>query len=188
MPPPSSTSSLTVRSPEGGLLASPSPAVTTPSTNRCTHCGSVKSPLWRRGIHSEILCNACGLYWKHHGIYRPLSLAAERGGSNSVKIGRGSTFASSTRGYTDSSEATRPSATARSRAEKSSAGVSRKVSLTVITFNFSYVVASTKGQIISIRLLVILCDDQQSDLTYFGPLLTIPFGLNVGASDDWDWW
>jgi hypothetical protein len=21
-----------------------------------------------------MLCNACGLYWKHHGTYRPLSL------------------------------------------------------------------------------------------------------------------
>lgn len=40
----------------------------------CTHCGSTKSPLWRRGVHSEILCNACGLYWKHHGTYRPLAL------------------------------------------------------------------------------------------------------------------
>src|SRR5262249_55698115 len=46
----------------------------------CTHCGSTKSPLWRRGIRSEILCNACGLYWKHHGTYRPMPLkgAGER--------------------------------------------------------------------------------------------------------------
>lgn len=46
----------------------------------CTHCSSTKSPLWRRGVHAEILCNACGLYWKHHGSYRPLTLkaAAER--------------------------------------------------------------------------------------------------------------
>ena len=28
----------------------------------------------------EVLCNACGLYWKHHNTYRPLALkvAAER--------------------------------------------------------------------------------------------------------------
>lgn len=25
-------------------------------------------------MHGEILCNACGLYWKHHGTYRPLDL------------------------------------------------------------------------------------------------------------------
>jgi uncharacterized Zn finger protein (UPF0148 family) len=43
-------------------------------TTVCTHCSSTKSPLWRRGQHGEILCNACGLYWKHHGSYRPLSL------------------------------------------------------------------------------------------------------------------
>lgn len=48
-----------------------------PSTRRtkstiCTHCGSLKSPLWRRGQHNEVLCNACGLYWKHHSSYRPL--------------------------------------------------------------------------------------------------------------------
>jgi hypothetical protein len=42
----------------------------------CTHCQSTKSPLWRRGAQQEVLCNACGLYWKHHGCYRPLSLKA----------------------------------------------------------------------------------------------------------------
>lgn len=45
----------------------------------CTHCNSTKSPLWRRGVHAEILCNACGLYWKHHGCYRPLTLKAGGG-------------------------------------------------------------------------------------------------------------
>lgn len=24
----------------------------------------------------EVLCNACGLYWKHHNTYRPLALKA----------------------------------------------------------------------------------------------------------------
>lgn len=24
----------------------------------------------------EVLCNACGLYWKHHSTYRPLALKA----------------------------------------------------------------------------------------------------------------
>lgn len=40
----------------------------------CAHCQSTKSPLWRRGTNQEVLCNACGLYWKHHGAYRPLAL------------------------------------------------------------------------------------------------------------------
>lgn len=42
----------------------------------CSHCQSTKSPLWRRGAQQEVLCNACGLYWKHHGSYRPLALKA----------------------------------------------------------------------------------------------------------------
>ena len=53
----------------------------------CTHCQSTKSPLWRRGSRQEVLCNACGLYWKHHGTYRPLSLkiAADRKNENESK-------------------------------------------------------------------------------------------------------
>lgn len=42
----------------------------------CAHCQSTKSPLWRRGSNMEVLCNACGLYWKHHNAYRPLALKA----------------------------------------------------------------------------------------------------------------
>ena len=42
----------------------------------CAHCKSTKSPLWRRGANMEVLCNACGLYWKHHNTYRPLALKA----------------------------------------------------------------------------------------------------------------
>lgn len=42
----------------------------------CAHCQSTKSPLWRRGANMEVLCNACGLYWKHHNTYRPLALKA----------------------------------------------------------------------------------------------------------------
>ena len=38
----------------------------------CSHCHSTESPLWRRGPSSEILCNACGLYWRHHGTPRPV--------------------------------------------------------------------------------------------------------------------
>lgn len=51
----------------------------------CAHCQSTKSPLWRRGANMEVLCNACGLYWKHHNAYRPLSLkyAADRKVMNS---------------------------------------------------------------------------------------------------------
>lgn len=54
----------------------------------CAHCQSTKSPLWRRGANMEVLCNACGLYWKHHNTYRPLALkaAAERKSIMSTSI------------------------------------------------------------------------------------------------------
>lgn len=50
----------------------------------CAHCQSTKSPLWRRGANMEVLCNACGLYWKHHSAYRPLALKAAADRKNSL--------------------------------------------------------------------------------------------------------
>jgi len=47
-----------------------------PST--CEHCSTKSSPIWRRGMNGELLCNACGLYWKHNGIYRPLMATFNR--------------------------------------------------------------------------------------------------------------
>lgn len=41
----------------------------------CTVCKTRTSPLWRRGEKGEVLCNACGLYHKHHNKPRPISLA-----------------------------------------------------------------------------------------------------------------
>jgi hypothetical protein len=40
----------------------------------CAHCNATDSPLWRRGEKGETLCNACGLYWKHHNTYRPVNV------------------------------------------------------------------------------------------------------------------
>lgn len=55
----------------------PPPQTTTPdqppSPSACQHCATKDSPLWRRGERGEMLCNACGLYWKHHNRYRPLN-------------------------------------------------------------------------------------------------------------------
>lgn len=42
-----------------------------PYQTQCAHCKSFKSPLWRRGEHGEMLCNACGLYWRNHRTMRP---------------------------------------------------------------------------------------------------------------------
>ena len=40
----------------------------------CANCNTTKTPLWRRSVKGEPLCNACGLFWKLHGVNRPLSL------------------------------------------------------------------------------------------------------------------
>ncbi|KAI8844071.1 hypothetical protein BJ741DRAFT_589967 [Chytriomyces cf. hyalinus JEL632] len=37
----------------------------------CSNCFTTSTPLWRRA-HESIVCNACGLYHKHHGSHRPL--------------------------------------------------------------------------------------------------------------------
>ncbi|CAO3682320.1 unnamed protein product [Rhizopus stolonifer] len=40
----------------------------------CTNCGATSTPLWRRSIEDDLLCNACGLYQKLHKAPRPRSL------------------------------------------------------------------------------------------------------------------
>eukprot|EP00866_Antonospora_locustae_P000093 jgi/Antlo1/93/1323 len=39
----------------------------------CAHCGTTKTSLWRR-LGDAVVCNACGLYHRMHGIKRPISL------------------------------------------------------------------------------------------------------------------
>ncbi|ESO03008.1 hypothetical protein HELRODRAFT_80803 [Helobdella robusta] len=43
----------------------------------CTNCQTVTTTLWRRSNEGEPVCNACGLYFKLHGIPRPLSMRKE---------------------------------------------------------------------------------------------------------------
>ncbi|XP_056613827.1 transcription factor GATA-4-like [Triplophysa dalaica] len=40
----------------------------------CTDCHSTTTPQWRRNSERKLVCNACGLYMKLHGVPRPLSL------------------------------------------------------------------------------------------------------------------
>jgi len=43
----------------------------------CTNCQTMNTPLWRRDPEGQPLCNACGLYYKLHGILRPLELKTD---------------------------------------------------------------------------------------------------------------
>ncbi|KAF6206351.1 hypothetical protein GE061_017584 [Apolygus lucorum] len=40
----------------------------------CTNCGTGTTTLWRRNNDGEPVCNACGLYFKLHGVNRPLAM------------------------------------------------------------------------------------------------------------------
>ncbi|OUM59197.1 hypothetical protein PIROE2DRAFT_23345, partial [Piromyces sp. E2] len=43
----------------------------------CSNCGTTKTPLWRRNANGESLCNACGLFYKLHGVVRPISMKTD---------------------------------------------------------------------------------------------------------------
>ncbi|KAJ1877444.1 GATA type transcriptional activator of nitrogen-regulated proteins [Coemansia sp. RSA 1722] len=43
-------------------------------TPRCYNCSAEQTPLWRRDPEDNIICNACGLYYKLHGRARPVSM------------------------------------------------------------------------------------------------------------------
>ncbi|XP_067140023.1 transcription factor GATA-4-like [Centruroides vittatus] len=40
----------------------------------CSNCHTTTTSLWRRNSHGESVCNACGLYFKLHGVNRPLAM------------------------------------------------------------------------------------------------------------------
>lgn len=43
----------------------------------CFNCRSTITPLWRRDSFGNIICNACGLYYKLHGKHRPIKMKRE---------------------------------------------------------------------------------------------------------------
>jgi GATA-binding protein len=55
---------------EGGEPSSETPTM-------CTNCSTTNTPLWRRDPEGQPLCNACGLFYKLHGVVRPLSLKTD---------------------------------------------------------------------------------------------------------------
>lgn len=40
----------------------------------CTNCGTCTTTIWRRNTRGEMVCNACGLYFKLHGVNRPMNM------------------------------------------------------------------------------------------------------------------
>lgn len=107
----------------------------------CTNCQTTNTPLWRRDPEGQPLCNACGLFYKLHGVVRPLSLKTDvikkrnrtsgtptnsgrKGGSGLPKIASSSTRP---RSSSTANSGTVPRATANSRGSSNSTGASLAV-------------------------------------------------------------
>jgi GATA zinc finger len=50
-----------------------------PQEGVCSHCHTTQTPQWRRNLSSgQPECNACNLYWRKHGVPRPLGIVKRR--------------------------------------------------------------------------------------------------------------
>ncbi|KAJ2909030.1 Sodium- and chloride-dependent GABA transporter 1, partial [Coemansia aciculifera] len=66
----SSNKSMPAKAEESSSSSSPSNV----HSSICSNCSTTTTPLWRRDPEGKPLCNACGLFYKLHGVVRPLSL------------------------------------------------------------------------------------------------------------------
>ncbi|KAI9269349.1 hypothetical protein BY458DRAFT_510696 [Sporodiniella umbellata] len=63
--------------PSGSKKRKRSSPVLIETDSQCSYCQTKNTSLWRRSPKGEVLCNACGLYLKLHGVIRPLSLKSD---------------------------------------------------------------------------------------------------------------
>lgn len=83
---PQNYTSRTVRTPAQAATLTPATLVnlkhdsssssSSKATLQCTNCHTRTTPLWRKTAQGDLLCNACGLFYKLHGILRPLNNSA----------------------------------------------------------------------------------------------------------------
>ncbi|WRT66253.1 uncharacterized protein IL334_003206 [Kwoniella shivajii] len=103
----------------------------------CTNCQTTNTPLWRRDPEGQPLCNACGLFYKLHGVVRPLSLKTdvikkrnragpgpkgESGGSRKNSVSGPSTSTKATGGSNSTNKKSNPNSPS-SNGTSSAAGV-----------------------------------------------------------------
>ncbi|KAK8724945.1 hypothetical protein OTU49_010996, partial [Cherax quadricarinatus] len=70
-----------IRSQKRQVTPYPAPAAAPQPPRRsgmtCSNCETTNTTLWRRNNSGEPVCNACGLYFKLHGVSRPLTMKKE---------------------------------------------------------------------------------------------------------------
>ncbi|XP_024915357.1 erythroid transcription factor [Cynoglossus semilaevis] len=63
---------------EKGVLLKSKRTVTRREGTRCVNCDTAETTLWRKNSEGQLVCNACGLYYKLHKVNRPLTLKNDK--------------------------------------------------------------------------------------------------------------